>query len=80
MPCVPRQVEKFRNHSATPTTSPVVVPATWPKSAGESPNRHAGELLLGEVHLVQRPLVVGQLAHQPDDRRDVVGPDRPHAS
>ena len=31
MPCVPRQVEKLRNHSARPTTSPSCS-ATCPKS------------------------------------------------
>ena len=38
-----------------------------------------GELLLGEPDLVQRLLVVGQLAHQPDHRGDVLRADRPHA-
>ena len=49
-----------------------------PEQGGGVAEQDAGELLLGEAHLVQRLLVVGQLPHEGDDGRDVVGPDGPH--
>lgn len=79
MPWVPRQVEKLRNHSATPTTPAVVVLGDVAEERGRLAEQAGGELLLGEAHLGQGALVVGELAHQPHRRGDVVGTDRPHA-
>ena len=78
MPWVPRQVEKFRNHSAIPTTSPSVLGDVAEQGGGVA-EQDAGQLLLGQPRLVQRLLVVGELADEADDGRDVVradGPDR----
>ena len=78
MPCVPRQVEKLRNHSAMPTTSPFAL-GDVPEQRGGVAEQRVGQLLLGQPYLVQRLLVVGELADQRHDGRDVVGSHRTHA-
>ena len=77
MPCVPRQVEKLRNHSANPTTSPSVL-GDVAVQRGRVAEQDAGQLLLGEPHLVQCLLVLGELTHEADDGRDVVRTDGAH--
>ena len=75
MPCTPRQVEKFRNHSAQPTTV-----ARRPRRRGRTARACGAEqrgvqLLGGQLAAGRLALVVGQLVHQPDDGRHVGRPD-----
>ncbi len=75
---MPRQVEKFRNHSANPTTASVVVHGHVPEQRGGVAEERAVQLVGGHPRLVQAALVVGQLADQAEHRLDVAGLDRAH--
>ena len=55
MPCTPRQVEKLRNHSAQPTTSPVHLGARARTARVPAPNSAACSCVGGELAVLRAP-------------------------
>ena len=77
MPFRPSQVEKLRNQIAMPTIVAVDLDDVA-EDRGVGPEQDLVELVLGGLDGVGLPLVLGQLADEPEHRRDVRwggGPD-----
>src|SRR3954451_11193562 len=69
------EVEEPQRH----TDDGAVLLRDVPEERGPLAEQRRLQLLLGQPDLVERLLVLGQLAHQPHHRRDVVRTDGPHA-